>query len=41
MSGLFGRIDSLLVQELLDYSTYDVAFMLFDIMGFGKAPARF
>jgi hypothetical protein len=38
MSGLFGRIDSLLVQELLDYSTYDVAFMLFDIMGFGKAP---
>jgi len=38
MSGLFGRIDSLLVQELLDYSTYDVAFMLFDVMGFGKAP---
>jgi 2,4-diaminopentanoate dehydrogenase len=38
MSGLFERIDSLLVQELLDYSTYDVAFMLFDIMGFGKAP---
>jgi 2,4-diaminopentanoate dehydrogenase len=38
MSGLFGRIDSLLVQELLDYSTYDVAFMLFDVMGFGMAP---
>jgi 2,4-diaminopentanoate dehydrogenase len=38
MSGLFGRIDSLLVQELMDYSTYDVAFMLFDIMGFGKPP---
>ncbi|MDT5076672.1 MAG: hypothetical protein QOJ80_1309 [Mycobacterium sp.] len=38
MSGLFGRIDSLLVQELLDYSTYDSHDMLFDIMGFGKAP---
>lgn len=38
MSGLFGRIDSLLVQELLDYSTYDSAAMLFDIMGFGKRP---
>ena len=38
MSGLFGRIDSLLVQELLDYCTYDSADMLFDIMGFGKAP---
>jgi hypothetical protein len=25
MSGLFSRIDSLLVQELLDYSTYDSA----------------
>jgi hypothetical protein len=38
MSSLFARIDSLLVQELLDYSTYDSADMLFDIMGFGKAP---
>jgi hypothetical protein len=38
MSGLFGRIDSLLVQELLDYTTYDSADMLFDIMGFGKRP---
>ena len=38
MSGLFRRIDSLVVQELLDYSTYDSADMLFDIMGFGKAP---
>ncbi len=38
MSGLFRRIDSLLVQELLDYSSYDNAFMLFDIMGFGRAP---
>jgi hypothetical protein len=38
MSGLFGRIDSLLVQELLDYTTYDSADMLFDIMGFGMAP---
>jgi hypothetical protein len=38
MSGLFRRIDTLLVQELMDYSSYDSADMLFDIMGFGKAP---
>ena len=35
MSGLFQRIDSLLVQELMDYTTYDSADMLFDIMGIG------
>jgi hypothetical protein len=40
MSGLFQRIDTLLVQELMDYSTYDSAGMLFDIMGFGKAPGE-
>jgi hypothetical protein len=38
MSGLFRRVDSLLVQELLDYSSYDNAFMLFDVMGFGRPP---
>ena len=38
MSGLFRHLDSLLVQELLDYSSYDSAGMLFDIMGFGRAP---
>jgi 2,4-diaminopentanoate dehydrogenase len=38
MSGLFKRVDALLVQELMDYSTYNSAFMLFDIMGFGKKP---
>ena len=38
MSGLFQRIYSLLVQELMDYGTYDSADMLFDIMGFGKPP---
>ncbi len=38
MSGLFSRIDALLVQELLDYSSYGSAPMLFDIMGFGKRP---
>jgi hypothetical protein len=38
MSGLFQRIDSLLVQELMDYTTCDSADMLFGIMGFGKAP---
>jgi hypothetical protein len=30
MSGLFQRIDTLLVQELMDYTTYDRADMLFD-----------
>jgi hypothetical protein len=40
MSGLFQRIDTLLVQELMDYSTYDSTDMLFDIMGFGKAPGE-
>jgi len=38
MSGLFQRIDTLLAQELMDYTTYDSAEMLFDIMGFGKPP---
>ena len=40
MSGLFRYVDSLLVQELLDYSSYDNAFMLFDVMGFGRARGR-
>ena len=38
MSGIFKKIDSLLVQELMDYAHYDQAEMLFDIMGFGKKP---
>jgi hypothetical protein len=38
MSGLFRHIDSLVVQELLDYSTYPSTDMLFDIMGFGRPP---
>lgn len=40
MSGLFRRVDSLLVQELMDYSTYNVPFVLFDVMGFGKPPTK-
>jgi hypothetical protein len=40
MSALFERIDSLVVQELMDYSSYESADMLFDIMGFGKAPSE-
>lgn len=36
MSGLFRHIDLLLVQELMDYSTYNVPFVLFEVMGFGK-----
>ena len=35
MSGLFRSVDSLCVQELLDYSTYPSRDMLVDIMGFG------
>jgi hypothetical protein len=38
MSGLFRRVESLLVQELMDYTSYDVPFVLFDVMGFGKPP---
>ncbi len=38
MSGLFRRIDSILVRELMDYSHYDSASMMFDIMGFGRPP---
>jgi hypothetical protein len=38
MSGLFRQVSSLLVQELLDYSSYNSRDMLFDIMGFGCAP---
>ena len=38
ISGIFRYIDSLLVQEILDYSTYDNTFMLFDVLGFGRAP---
>ncbi|WP_307874998.1 NAD(P)H-dependent amine dehydrogenase family protein [Frankia nepalensis] len=40
MSALFERIDSLLVQELLDYATYDSPQMLFDVMGFGRPPGE-
>ena len=38
MSGILGRVDSILVQELMDYSTYDSTDMMFDIMGFGLPP---
>lgn len=38
MSGILGRVDSLTVQEILDYASYDNAFMLFDVMGFGREP---
>lgn len=38
LSGLSRRIDSILVQELLDYSSYGSAGMLFEVMGFGKPP---
>jgi len=38
MSGLFRRIDSILVRELMDYSSYDSTGMMFDIMGFGRPP---
>jgi hypothetical protein len=38
LSGIFRYIDSLVVQELLDYASYDNSFMLFDVMGFGRTP---
>jgi len=38
MSRLCRRIDSILVQELLNYSSYDSADMLFGLMGFGQPP---
>jgi len=38
MSGLFRRIDSILVQELMDYSTYPSSEMLMGMMGFGRPP---
>ena len=38
MSGLFRRIESIRVQELMDYSSYPSSQMLVDIMGFGRAP---
>jgi hypothetical protein len=38
MSGILHRVDSILVQELMDYSTYGSTEMMFDIMGFGLPP---
>ncbi len=38
ISGILRSVDSLVVRELLDYASYDNAFMLFDVMGFGRAP---
>jgi hypothetical protein len=38
MSGLFRRIESIHVQELMDYASYPSSQMLVDIMGFGRAP---
>jgi hypothetical protein len=38
MSALFERVDSLLVQEILDYTSYASRDMLVDIMGFGLPP---
>jgi hypothetical protein len=38
MSGIFRYVESLVVREVLDYASYDNAFMLFDVMGFGRPP---
>jgi hypothetical protein len=38
MSGILHRVDSILVQELMDYSSYDSTDMMFTIMGFGLPP---
>lgn len=36
MSGILRSAESLTVQEMLDDATYDNAFILFDVMGFGR-----
>jgi 4-hydroxy-tetrahydrodipicolinate reductase len=36
MTGVCERIDSIRVQEILNYDTYDQATVLFDTMGFGR-----
>jgi 2,4-diaminopentanoate dehydrogenase len=38
LSGLSRRIESVRVQELMDYSTYASSDMLIDVMGFGQLP---
>jgi DNA-binding FadR family transcriptional regulator len=38
MSGLLRRIERILVQEVLDYSSYASRQMLFDVMDFGRPP---
>jgi hypothetical protein len=38
MSGLFFSIDSIRVQELMDYSSYPSSDMIIGIMGFGQPP---
>ena len=40
ISPIFQRIDSLRVQEIMDYTTYNNPDVLFDIMGFGLAPGE-
>ena len=38
MSPIFKKVEHILVQELMDYSTYDQPETMFDMMGFGKDP---
>jgi 4-hydroxy-tetrahydrodipicolinate reductase len=38
LTGVCERIDEVRCLEILDYSTYDNAKVLFEIMGFGKTP---
>ncbi len=40
VSPIFKRIDSLRVQEIMDYTTYNNPGVLFDIMGFGLLPGE-
>lgn len=39
VSGLLGKVDRLVVREIMDYTSYDNEQMLFDFMGFGRQPA--
>jgi hypothetical protein len=38
MSGVFRSIESILVQETMDYSSYPSTEMIVNVMGFGQAP---
>ncbi len=38
MSGVLGRVDTLVAQEIIDYASYNSPQSMFELMSFGKAP---